>query len=292
MRIMMWHMKIKHTFVFCLLIALLASACESVPPNTATPTWALSGIPIAPSATVNAALPTPIPGDNYFDGYRIQATAAALAPGEALPPQELSTPSVDRPFQEVVLTGADGVMLFGDLYQVVGQRVPGVLLLARNRLDWGEFPLQLYQQGFTVLSVDVEPSADIRTFDILLQSLSNGIADPSRLAVLGGNEAADLALIGCANTQLCKAVGLLSPRSRDTLLNMMLTYNPRPLLLVASREDVEGYATAEALQAAAQGDVLFQPFENAGNGAAMLQQRADLSGLVVAWLQQLFPSGG
>ncbi len=261
-------------------------ACATEPLPTVTPTRELSGPTLEASPTVNPLpFPSPAPGENYFDNY-FDPTAAGLPSGAQLPPANISTPVPNQIFQEVVLTATDGTPLFGDLYQQ-GARVPGVLLLARNRFDWGVLPERIYWAGFTVLTMDIRADAGLEDFEVMLQALSSGIADPGRLIVIGGSEGADLALLGCATQLLCDAVALLSPIGGQTLVNVMPNFNPRPLLLAASEEETEAFTTIEALQAAATGDLQFQPFQGAGSGARIVQNRPDMLGLLVGWVQQV-----
>jgi hypothetical protein len=269
-----------------LVTVLLLAGCAEAPRPTTTPTRAPSGPTLEASATVNPLpFPSPIPGENYFADY-YDPTAAGLPSGAQLPPVGITTPVPNRIFQEVVLTATDSTLLFGDLYQQA-RRVAGVLLLTRNRFDWGALPEQLYTAGFTVLAMDIRPEAGLEDFEVMLQALSSGVADPGRLAVIGGSEGADLALIGCATNLLCDAAALLSPSGGQTLVNVMSNYNPRPLLVAASEEDVEAYATMEALQGAATGEVFFQPFMGAGRGAQIVQNRQDMLGLLVGWMQRV-----
>lgn len=280
-------------------LGIFLAACETVEPATLTPTWALSGPTVAASPTVDPLpiFPTPVPGENYFEGNVIQQTAAALAPDSAIPPiiveGTIQPDDIFRPFNEVVLTASDGTMLFGDLYQEPTQRRPGILLLATNRLDWGDFPLRLFNAGFTVLAMDIrsDPALMSDDFAVMLGSMGNGIANPNRLAVIGAAEGADMALLGCAaelpEDSLCDAAALISPLDLETLLPLMGTYGARPLLLAVSENDAQAFGTATALEAAAQGEVLFQPFDSEGRGTAILQSRADMGDLLIAWLQRL-----
>jgi len=268
---------------------LLLSACATEPPPTITPTRALSGPTLEASATVNPLpFPSPVPGEDYFSNY-FDPTAAGLPSGAQLPPEIVNTASVNQLFQEIVLTTVDGESLFGDLYQQI-DRVPGVLLLTRNRLDWGTLPQNLYQAGFTVLAMDIRSAAALDDFEVMLQALSSGIADPGRLVVIGGGQGADLALLGCATDMLCDAVGLLSPTGGQTLVNLLADYNPRPLLLSASEEDIEAFTTIQSLQTAATGEVLFQPFQGAGSGALIVQNRPDMMGLLEGWVERVMTS--
>lgn len=275
--------------VLLITLLLLLSACAA-PPATLTPTNALSGPTIEASPTIDPLpFPSPVPGENYFNNY-FDPTAAGLPSGAQLPPELVTTPVPNQIFQEIELIASDDTPLFGDLYQQ-NQRVPGVLLLTRNRFDWGLLPEQLYAAGFTVLTMDIRSGAGLEDFEVMIQALASGIADPGRLVVIGGGEGADLALLGCATEGLCDAAALLSPRGGQTLVNVMANYNPRPLLVAASEEDTEAFTTIEGLQAAATGEVLFQPFQGAGSGAVIVQNRTDMLGFLVGWVERVMTLG-
>jgi hypothetical protein len=79
---------------------------------------------------------------------------------------------------------------------------------------------------------------------------------------------------------------LLSPSDNPGLVEAIARYNPRPLFLAATQEDAPSFNGISALRGAATGAVFFQPFEQAGYGTALLENRPDLGDLVVEWLRQ------
>jgi hypothetical protein len=221
-------------------------------------------------------------------GGQSDPTAAALPVDAALPPlhsggiNESGAVSV-----QIVLE--DGQLILGDLYENPdGGRVGGVLLLARNRLTWGLLPIELLASGFTVLVLELLPVARAADIDVLLTSLSEeGTVDPSRIAVIGAGEGADMALLGCAVYPICDAVVLLSPQSRDSLLNVLPNFNPRPMLVIAARNDSESYTTALALSSAfAEGSQLIQPAT--GQGTGLLALNSDLHSAIIGWLRGMW----
>ena len=124
----------------------------------------------------------------------------------------------------------------------------------------------------------------------MLRALSEmGTVDPARIAVIGATLGADVGLVGCSLNELCDTIVLLSPQSRDTLLNVMITYNPRPLMLTASREDTS-YGVAQAIQNVARGEVLLQGYDNAGRGTELLSNEPNLTDTIITWLNRVFDS--
>jgi len=274
--------------MYCVLIIILVSmlillvACE-VEAVTPTAEATLSGPTVEPSATFRAVFP----GDEAPEEYVgiSDPTAAALAPHSELPPLGVAG-SLEGDKQSVQITAEDGTQLIGDLYMSMAVRQPGVLLFAPDRTGWGEFPTKLYNAGYTVLVLGMRDGSRMDDLNVALLSLSSGLAMPDRLAVMGAGEGADVALLGCAGEQLCKALILLSPSDSPGLVEAMGRYNPRPIFLTATQEDTPSFNGISALQSAATGAVFFQPFERAGYGTALLENRPDLGDVVVQWLGQ------
>jgi hypothetical protein len=185
-----------------------------------------------------------------------------------------------------VVTAEDGTQLSGDLYQSGAVRLPGVLLLVSDNSAWGDFPNKLYQAGFTVLVVSPRDNAALADFRVLMQALTSGEADPGHLAVIGAGSGADVTLLGCAGELLCKTIVLLSPSGGRAGLDAIQGFNPRPIFLSASKDDPDSYNAMLALGRAAKGELLVQPFDNAGHAADMLRNRPDLGDLIIRWLKR------
>lgn len=265
----------------------LLAACDTLAAPTVTPQSTLSGPTIEPSPQVAQPNPFEMVPDEFI-GVN-DPTAAAMAPDSALPPMLNPASTPDGIRQPVEIVAEDGAMLTGDLYLMPGDRRPGVLLLAQDHLFWGDYPLKLVDAGFTVLVMDMRSTDVIGAlpdFEVMLRSLSSGLAQPDRLAVIGSNMGADLALFGCGAELLCDAAVLLSPAGLLDAVTAMGNYGNRPILLTASDEDTAAFAAIAALQAAALGEVLFQPLTGAGTGTDMLFTRPDLGDLIIQWLQQ------
>lgn len=277
-------MRLPWLVVGLICIAAVAAACdnenfqEEAPP-TLRP---LSGPTLAASPTVVIRTS----GDLYDAETPVlgvsNLTAAALPSRSGLPPIELGTRTPNGA-ELVQVALADGVIVNGEWYQQGFERLPAILLMSANRADWGALPAQLGQNGYTVLVVDVPtPSAAIA--DALLVSLGeSGSVDPSRLAAGGIGSAADAALLGCVVNPACDAAILISPQARDTLLNVLPSYSPRPLLAVAGRDDASAYPVALALRQSGGDNVAFLDYER-GAGADLLATYPTLTGEIAAWL--------
>lgn len=277
-------MRLRWLIVGLICLVSVATACDNENfQEEETPTLRpLSGPTLAASPT--AVIRTS--GDLYDAETPVlgvsNLTAAALPSRSGLPPIELGTRTPNGA-ELVQVALADGVMVNGEWYQQGFERLPSILLMSANRADWGALPAQLGQSGYTVLVVDVPtPSAAIT--DALLVSLGeSGSVDPSRLAVGGIGSAADAALLGCVVNAACDAAILISPQARDTLLNVLPSYLPRPLLVVAGRDDASAYPVALALRQSGGDNVAFLDYER-GDGAGLLATYPTLTGEIVAWL--------
>ena len=282
--------------LLCLIVLVLLAACDVVAPEapTLTPTRALSGPTIEPSPTVLNLMPT-------------SAIFGTTAPGQTIPearsipfnaelPPIVMTPTGDEGFgvSSVQISLGNSEMLVGNLYEnppveleqgPLRQRLPGVLLIGAPLSAWGDVPAQIRDGGYTVLVVNLPGTATTANFVTVMRAFSETRSvNPGLIAVVGAGEGANLALIGCAVERLCDAAALLSPTARATLLNIIVDYNPRPLLVAASQDDTTAYETALALRDATIGTFSLQEFESAGSGTMILDQQPALVGTIIQWL--------
>jgi energy-converting hydrogenase Eha subunit C len=272
------------------LVMFLVAACDTPPPSP-TPTRELSAPTLAPSQEILPVAPRGEPTQRLNAGQN-DPTAAALASGAELPPLAVGTVLPGDTHQVVQVTVADGV-LNGDLYtNPLGNRVPGVLLLAPDRTAWLDLPLRLQAEGFTVLSVDLLEGDNSSTYyGTLLQTLIQvGTVDPGRIGVIGAERGADAALAGCASDSLCDALVLFTPIDRAGDLNAIARYNPRPMYIAAASEDAD-FAVANALASGTTGEVELASVQGAARGARLLQAQPSLSDDVLRWLDDQLGAG-
>ena len=271
----------KVTFLVLLMLALTACDLPSQTRATLTPTRSLSApaLQASPSPVILSSDELYKDDDGLFIGQS-NPTVAALPVDGDLPPVRIggSDNVVD-----VVLT--DGSVVLGDLYQVGTDRLPGILIVGADRAAWGTLPLELQTAGFTVLVMEIGLIPQAQHVETMLRTFINvGTVDPARIGVIGEAQAADIAMLACAIDELCDAVALLSPLSRDTLLNIIPSYGTRPLWVAASSQDAEAYPTALTLSQTAQGETRFVEI-SAGRGAGLIQFKPDLTGELVSWFE-------
>ncbi len=233
-----------------------------------------------PTPTIQIVSSEELYGD---DGRAVGETSRGLASfpaGAVLPP--VATGLSERGVK-ILLDATSSIS--GELYQTNGPRQPGVLLLGDDISAWRTLPIRLSQSGYVALVLKTDAMTQSRQLETMLQSLiAIPNVDAGVIAVVGEGRAADLAALGCAVNSLCDALALLSPLSRDTLLNMLPSFGNRPLWLAAANDDAEAHNTASALAEAAQGEAQFVSV-NEGRGAAMLDFQPTLEDELVAWLQ-------
>ena len=218
------------------------------------------------------------------DSRSIGGTSPSLA---SFPPGAILPPVPDGLTERGVSIILDAeTTLVGEYYPPAGPRQPGVLLLSSRLAGWGALPSTLSRIGFAVLVAQNEPLTPARQVEAMLQSFiaAPGV-DAGSIGVIGADEAADIATLGCVVNSLCDALALLSPRSRDILVNVMPSYGDRPIWLAAGEDDREASDTASALAAAAAGEARFHR-AIAGRGMALLQHQPDLADDLVSWLRQ------
>jgi hypothetical protein len=273
-----------------LVLAVLISGCDDLvgAPPTLTPTVEMP--PLEASPTVDIRPPTPINGDSssVLPGQNNPTAAAAPAQSEVLP----GTPSFDpaRPLL-LEIAVANGSTLNAELF-VPGQRAPGVVLIGSAFDDWGAFPTMLRESGFAVLVVQARIPALEGDFLAMMDTLSGSQAVNSEaLAVIGAASGADVAVNGCAGDERCDVLVLLSPLRVESNLSAVRAFSPRPLMMAASEDDGLSFQAMEALRQVATGDVVVQPFQEAGRGTQILENRADMRDFIIQWLRRYLVEG-
>jgi hypothetical protein len=269
---------------------LVISGCNALPQApTVTPTRSISAPTLAPSPTARIQSSGALYGDNIRSGQN-DLTAAALPNNAAMPPLQATRDAAgdDNAPDTAQITLETGDVLIAELYTGFtesGERVPGVLMLGRERFNPGELPADIARAGFTVMVVELPTLTRVATLDTLLRSFSEqGSVDPGLIAVIGAEDSADYALLGCAEYLICDAVVLLSPRGRDTLANVLPSINPRPIFVAAAPDDPEGYEAAVALSNGfAEQSRFFEA--TTGRGTTMLALNSGLGTEIITWLQ-------
>lgn len=264
-----------------LIIAALLAACTLAEADTARATPTASPLPPRP---VTDPTPEILSSEElYRDDLRVigrtDPSFASLPVDAVLPPAPVGDSS-----RRVKVVLEDGSVLEGERYGFSVLRQPGVLILSREVSNWRPLTKHLAERGFVVLAIETGGWLEAQHLETVLRSLiAISKVDAGWIAIIGAEQAADLALLGCAVNELCDAAALLSPLSRDTLLNMLSSYGARPLWLAAARDDAEAHTASRALARSAIGEARFLEYEQ-GRGVELLLYQPELVDQLAEWL--------
>ncbi len=275
----------RRIYLFAFTFALMLTACDALPQiPTITPTRRFTDVTLAPSPEVLIQNSDELYGDDIRDGQS-NPTAAALPVNAPLPPLQSGGLS-ETGAQAVQIFMPDGTSLNGDLYESGSSdnRSAGILILAQSLESWGSLPADLFNTGYTVLVMNLPDILRAEDMDVLLTSLSeNGSVDPGRIAVIGAEQTADMAILGCAIYEICDAVIMLSPQSRGAILNVLPNFNPRPMFIAAALNDAESYTTASSVATSFSENSRFVE-QSTGTGTGLLTLNSELSVMMIDWL--------
>lgn len=263
-----------------LILLLAGCADEGVTP---TQGYTLSASTLAPSPVSNplsalpTAGPTPIQGQNA-------PTYAALPSGGELPLLPAGTADLSSVSMPIHVTAVDGALLTGDLYAHVNDptRYPAALLVNVDRAAWGDFPLQLRDGGFTVLSMDMRPGQAVDDLLVMVAAFGQiDVVDPGRILIIGAEDSASGVLSGCAAGVPMDALGLISPTVSPPGAAMQCS---KPLLMVAAPSD-STYAVVQQIQSESRSAVTVIDAIGGARGASALANDDALAAQVISWAQ-------
>lgn len=207
---------------------------------------------------------------------------------------------------KVSLTTSDAVSLKATYYPPKNSAVKAdaILLLHGAYEDsrtWDGFGKAAQERGYAVLALDLRghgQSSGEKTFD---KTMDNDIdsalawlkASPAvnsdRIGIAGASLGANLALRGGARYPGIKSVIMLSPGMllwQISVAEAIVAYGPRPLLLVASKEDGYPAGTVQTLDKQALGTHQLQIYPGADHGTKMMLSNPDLATLMLDWFQK------
>ena len=218
-------------------------------------------------------------------------SAVALAAGVTFP-------------TNVALSTADGQTLQASV-GVPSKAVNGVVFVhmaGRSRDDWHAVADKLYRGGLLVLTVDLRghganvtgaPAALTGAdWSAMVGDVQAGVAElrkrgAKKVAVVGAEVGANLALLAAADDPTITSVALLSPGLDYKGLitgEAAKRYGARPVFYVASKDDPYGLRSATTLDSIATGVHTLQVFEKAGKGTAMFNREPALESLLLGFV--------
>lgn len=211
--------------------------------------------------------------------------------------------------QRVTFRTADGVVLSGSLFEASARLAPAVILVhmqTRNRRDWEPVASRLAAEGIAALAFDLRghgesaaaPTDDAAEVAAMIQDVAaarqflgtRADVQHDRIGIAGASLGADLALVAASLDPTIRTVALLSPALEYRGLRIDQSarkYAPRPLLLVASREDAYALRTIRELmkgEAARGREQLL--LDRAGHGTVMFSRDGSLIRLLVDWFHR------
>jgi len=230
-------------------------------------------------------------------------TAVAFAAGVTFP-----TP--------VALTTSDGHTVQASVGVPAKAAVNGVLFVhgaGRTRDDWHALADKLYRQGLLVLTVDLRghganvtgapPTLTGADWSAMETDVAAGVAElrkrgAQKVAIVGAEVGANLALLAASDDPTISSVALLSPGLDYKGLitgEAAKRYGNRPIFYAASQDDSYGLRSATALNSVATGPHTLQIFEKAGKGTAMFNREPTLEGqlmgfLATSWSAKVVPT--
>jgi pimeloyl-ACP methyl ester carboxylesterase len=278
-----------------------AVAPASNPAETVKSAKELETVVPDPTATNEPAPTFTAESARNAQGVEIPAVGETEMP---LAPEPQET-SIEPAIEDVTIEGADGLIQQATLYTpgVWSTPMPGVILLhmlGSDRQVWEEngFAATLAENGYAALAVDMRGHGatggsinwklvpdDLHRVWRYFTALE--AVDPQRSAVIGASIGANMALISGAEEPAIRTAILLSPGLdyRGVVTEEpVAAYGERPLLIVASEEDVYAADSSRTLTSLAKGKTQLEMYSGAGHGTRMFHAQPELADLILNWL--------
>jgi alpha-beta hydrolase superfamily lysophospholipase len=205
----------------------------------------------------------------------------------------------------VTFQSPDGTTIAGEFFEAAARPSPGVVLvhmLSRTRSDWHALPDRIRDAGITALTIDLRGHGgssgsasdltamvqDVRAAVQWLASRAN--VRPDAIAIVGASLGASLALLATAQTQLVRAVGVVSPsldyRGLRTDTALIKRIGARPIWMAASTEDPLALRTVRDFAAESSGPREQHLSSAAAHGTRLLERDDEVARALVDWLRR------
>ena len=221
----------------------------------------------------------------------------------------LPTSAQDLPLSETIpLYGeADQVTLAADFYPAA-DGAPVILLLHMLNSNRGAYdPLipDLRDAGYALLNIDLRghgASGGARDWAAAINDVVTGwsgwLAENDHIsergiAIIGGSIGANVALISCAEIEICRGAVALSPgldyRGVKPESALVAGLADRSALLVASQNDPSSAEAIRQMFLKAGGDVSARMYRGRAHGTRLFDSEyASVSRLILGWLDEVF----
>ena len=205
----------------------------------------------------------------------------------------------------VVFPSLDGTQLSGEFFEAANRPSPGVVLvhmLSRNKNDWHGLPDRIREAGISALTFDLRghggSSGSASDLTAMVQDVraaaqwlaARSMVRPDSIAIVGASLGASLALLATADSQLVRAVGVISPsldyRGLRTDTALIKRIGARPIWLAASTEDPLALRTVRDFAAESSGPREQHVSSVAAHGTQLLDRDGDVGRALVDWLRR------
>ena len=218
----------------------------------------------------------------------------------------------DLPESETITRLApDDVALVADYYAAPEEAADAPVIIALHMLNskrsaYAPIIPDLHAAGYAILNVDMRghgESGGSRDWDAAIADIADwidwlnteGQLYENGLAIMGASIGANVAIISCAESQICQGAIALSPgldyrgvKPESALVDGLAD---RSALLVASQQDSSSATAIRQMFLNAQGAVTARIYRGRAHGTRLFDSDYhSISGLISFWLEQLFHS--
>lgn len=212
------------------------------------------------------------------------------------------------------MTG-DKVEIAGTFYRPKGPEAPAVILvhgIRGNRTHWQSLATALQGAGYAVLTFDMRGHGESLKqrdreldwmgfsddeFRKMMQDVLAGFnfltrqtgVDAERIGVLGSDLGANVALNAAAYERRVRTLVLLSPGLLYKGIrteNEMSKYAGRPVLMIASEDDLTGARSARRLMQLTRGEKELKMYQSGGHGMQLFDRAPDVKDVIFDWLKK------
>ena len=201
----------------------------------------------------------------------------------------------------------EGVALVADFHPAA-EGAPVIMLLHMlnsNRAAWDPLIPDLSAAGYALLNIDMRGHGDsggAQDWDAIIHDAAIGwrgwLAENEHigaggLALIGGSIGANVALISCAQVEICRGAIALSPgldyRGVKPEAALVDGLADRAALLVAAQQDASSSTAIRQMFLKAKGDVSARLYRGRAHGTRLFDSAYDsVSRLILGWLDELF----
>ena len=213
--------------------------------------------------------------------------------------------------QTITRQAPDDVALVADFYAAPEETTDAPVIIALHMLNSKRSAYEpiipdLHDAGYAILNVDMRghgESGGSRDWDAAIADIAHwihwlnteGQLNETGLAIMGASIGANVAIISCAEREICQGAIALSPgldyrgvRPEAALVDGLAD---RAALLVAAQQDSSSATAIRHMFLNAQGAVTARMVRGRAHGTRLFDSDYNsLSGLIILWLEQLFHS--